>query len=235
MLKQLIIDLKALSNPGKAKFVAGYFKSWPGQYGEGDKFRGITVPEQRKVAKRYFKELTLNDLDQLLQSPVHEQRFTWLEALVMQYNKADELWKKQIIDFYVKHFDRVNNRDLVDTSAPYLLGDRMFMKSRKPLYQRVKSMHLWTRRIAVLTTFGFIKNGDFEDSLKLAELLLNDSHDLIHKAVGRMLREIGKKDERVLLKFLDAHVVEMPRTMLRYAIERLDEQARKSYLNQKVF
>lgn len=135
----------------------------------------------------------------------------------------------------MKHFDRVNNRDLVDTSAPYLLGDRMFMKSRKPLYQRVKSMHLWTRRIAVLTTFGFIKNGDFEDSLKLAELLLNDSHDLIHKAVGRMLREIGKKDERVLLKFLDAHVIEMPRTMLRYAIERLDEQARKSYLNQKVF
>src|SRR3989338_8489107 len=229
MLNQLIKELKQHSHPDKAKIYARFFKTGKGQYGEGDVFLGLTVPEQRELAKKYVN-LNFSDLKKLIYNKYHEHRLTGLFILVYRYEKAHNNEKNKIIDFYIKHKNRSNNWDLVDCVADKLLGKHLIDKDKSLLYELAKSQSLWDRRIAIISTFEFLKNHKFEDTIKISEMLLNDSHDLIHKAVGWMLREMGKRDEKELIKFLDKHYKKMPRTMLRYAVERLDESKRGHYL-----
>lgn len=204
-----------------------FFKTGPGDYGAGDKFIGVVVPDQRKIAKKY-KDLSLIDLQTLLDSPIHEHRLTALFILIFQFKASPQ----KIYNFYLKNLKNINNWDLVDSSAPKIMGQYLKdKKNRDILYKLVKSKNLWRRRIAVLTTYTFIKNNDFKDCLKLSKILLNDDHDLIHKATGWMLREIGKIDLSVLLKFLDKNYKKMPRTMLRYSLEKLSETKRQYYLS----
>jgi 3-methyladenine DNA glycosylase AlkD len=229
MLDQIKRDLLQLSNPEKAKKLSGFFKTGKGQYGEGDIFLGIPVPEQRKVAKKYI-DLSLNDIQELLSSKIHEHRLTSLIILVTKYEKTDNSGKDEIFSFYLKNTEKINNWDLVDLSAPKIVGDYLFNKDTSILFKLAKSDNLWERRIAILSTFKFIRNNDFEDALSISELLLHDKHDLIHKAVGWMLREIGKRDQEIEERFLSKYYMHMPRTMLRYAIEKFDENKRKFYL-----
>ena len=230
MLDHIKSDLAQLSDPERAKNLSWFFKTGKGQYGEGDVFLGIPVPEQRKVAKKHV-DLSLDDLQELLNSKIHEHRFTALVILISKYRKAEETGKKEIFDFYLKNTENVSNWDLVDLSAPRIVGDYLLKKERSILYKLAKSVSLWERRISILSTFTFIDKDDFEDALNISELLLHDEHDLIHKAVGWALREIGKKDQNVEERFLTNHYLHMPRIMLRYAIEKFDEAKRKNYLN----
>ena len=230
-LEKLKKDIQAYASPEKAKILQRFFKTGPGQYGEGDVFLGLKVPEVRSIAKKY-SQLSFNDLQELLDSEIHEHRLVALLILIIKYNKTED--KKEIIDFYLKNTQAVNNWDLVDLSADKLLGAYLFEKDKSLLYKLAKSDDLWEKRIAIISTFYFIKNNDFEDSLKISEILLNDKHDLIHKAVGWMLREVGKKDQEIEEKFLKKYYKTMPRTMLRYAIERFEEKKRKAYLRSEV-
>ena len=225
----IISDIQAHAHPDKARIYARYFKTGKGEYAEGDVFLGLTVPEQRTIAKKYVS-LPLAEIEELLYSKFHEHRLTGLIILVYKYEKASLVEKKNIIKFYLEHKQRSNNWDLIDCIADKLLGKHLLQRDKSILYELAKSDSVWDRRIAIITTFEFIKHNDFEHTLQLAAILLNDKHDLIQKAVGWMLREIGKRDEKALLKFLDKHSKEMPRTMLRYAIERLNENIRKSYM-----
>ena len=207
-----------------------------GEYGHGDKFLGVaTVATQRGVA-REFQALLLQEIAKLLTSAFHEIRFVALEILVMQYEAAAKLKdvavQKKICGFYLGHTARVNNWDLVDTSAPYILGDYLLTrpKERRVLYHLVKSENMWERRIAVVATQKLIAAGQYEDTIKLAKILLPDTHDLIHKATGWMLREVGKKSVPTLEQFLKTNATKMPRTMLRYAIEKFPPQKRAAYL-----
>lgn len=220
-------DLQRLKNPSKIKIYSNFFKTGKGQYGEGDKFLGITVPQQRVVAQKYAG-LGLLDIKKLLASPIHEHRLTASLILVEQYQNSVD--KRRIYNFYIKNAKGINNWDLVDLTAPKIAGDYLLKRDKSILYKLVKSKNLWERRIAILATFEFIKNNRFNDSLKMAEILLKDEHDLIHKAVGWMLREIGKRDQAVEEKFLKKHYLKMPRTMLRYAIERFSDAKRKYYM-----
>jgi len=226
---QLKSELKKLANKKQAQNLQRFFKTDKGQYGEGDIFLGIIVPEQRKVARAY-ENLSLADLQKLLDSKIHEYRLVALLVLLSQYKKADQAAKKKIVDFYLKNTRNINNWDLVDLSAPNILGNYLLGKSRQILYKLAKSKSIWEKRIAVITTLLFIRERQFSDTIKIAEILLSDKHDLIHKAVGWALREAGKRDESVLVGFLDKHCKAMPRTMLRYAIEKLNEKQRKFYL-----
>ncbi len=229
MLDQIKKELTKLGNPEKAKNLSRFFKTGKGQYGEGDIFLGIPVPEQRKVAKKHI-DLSLTDLQELFRSKIHEYRLTGLLILVLKYEKADNLEKTEVFRFYLKNTENINNWDLVDLSAPKIIGDYLINKKTAILFELAKSNNLWERRIAILSTFKFIKNNDFKDALCISELLLHDEHDLIHKAVGWMLREIGKRDQEVEEKFLIKYYMEMPRTMLRYAIEKFGKNKRKFYL-----
>ncbi|MBT6774337.1 DNA alkylation repair protein [Candidatus Woesearchaeota archaeon] len=228
VLSEIKKDLFGLSDPVRAKHSQRFFKTGPGEYGEGDVFLGLTMPELRVVAKKYFREVSLVDVQELVKSKYHEFRMCALVMLVYKYEKDME--RKKIYEFFLKNTKYINNWDLVDVTVPKTVGAYLIDNDRSILYELVKSSSLWERRIAVLATFAFIRLGDFKDSLKISEILLEDKHDLIHKAVGWMLREIGKRDEKVLEEFLDKHVTKMPRTMLRYSIERLEEGKRKSYL-----
>jgi len=219
-------ELQAYANPEKAKLLSRYFKTGKGQYGEGDIFLGISVPDQRKIAKNN-KDASLDEIKRLLESKIHEQRLTALLILVEQYQKTKD---ESLVTFYLKHTTFINNWDLVDLTAPRILGASLLNKDRKILYQLAKSNSLWEKRIAVIATATFIQKNQFEDTLKLAEILLNDKHDLMHKAVGWMLREVGKRNQEVEEEFLKKHYKEMPRTMLRYAIEKFDEKKRSFYL-----
>lgn len=231
-LAQLKKELKKLSNPKQAKILQRFFKTKKGEYGEGDIFLGVSVPKQRKTANK-FQTLPLEDLEELLNSKIHEHRMTALFILIKQYEKAGEREKKAIFDFYLKNTKNINNWDLVDISAPKIIGDYLLKKPRTVLYKLVKSKNLWKKRIAILSTFSFIRNNEFDETLKISEMLLSDERDLIHKAVGWMLREIGKRDQKTEEKFLKKHYLQMPRTMLRYSIERFDEKKRKFYLFKK--
>lgn len=224
--------LSPFADPKKAQGQARFFKTGKGEYGEGDKFLGVSVPTIRKVAKEN-SDLSFKELQKLIRSPFNDERSLALFILVEQFKKADEVEAEKIITFYLKHLLYVNNWNLVDGSAPYLLGEYLADKDRTLLYQLAKSYNLWERRVAIVSTWGLIRKGDCKDALKISEMLLGDKHDLIHKACGWMLREVGKKDEKLLFKFLDAHAAKMPRTMLRYAIERLPEKQRQSYLSIK--
>ena len=226
-LSQIKKELNSLSDKEKAKILSGFFKTGKGEYGEGDKFLGITVPEQRKIAKKY--DLTLKEIQKPLSSKIHEYRLTALFVLIKKYKNSEN--KKQIYNFYLKNTKNINNWDLVDLSAPNILGDYLIDKDRKILHKLAESKNLWERRIAILATYTFIRKNDFDDTLKIAEMLLNDKHDLIHKAVGWMLREVGKRNIEKEEQFLKKHHKKMPRTMLRYAIEKLDKKKRKYYLN----
>lgn len=233
MLNNLISDMEKLRNPKKAKILARFFKTGKGEYGEGDVFLGIQVPDTRKVAKNYL-ELDDQEIRELLDSKIHEHRLAALLLLVEKYKKSDEKRKKKIVDFYLTNTDRINNWDLVDLSADKILGDYLFDKDDREksiLYTLARSKNLWERRIAIISTFAFIKQEKFEETFKVAEILLQDKHDLIHKAVGWMLREIGKRNQEEEEKFLRKHYKRMPRTMLRYAIERFDDKKRKFYLS----
>ena len=234
MLDQIKKELKDLSDPKRAKKLSSFFKTGKDQYGEGDIFLGIPVPNQRKVAKKY-RELPLNEISILLSSKIHEHRSTALLILVLKYTKAGLKEKEIIFNFYLKKLDFINNWDLVDLSAPKIIGDYLIDKERSILYILIKSKSLWERRIAVLATFTFIRKMDFKDALNICESLLVDEHDLIHKAVGWMLREIGKRNQKLLEEFLNEFSLQMPRTMLRYSIEKLEPEKRKYYLNRKSF
>jgi 3-methyladenine DNA glycosylase AlkD len=229
MVEELRSELARAADPEKARSLAWFFKTGKGQYGEGDKFLGLTVPQQRRVARK-FRRMALGDIATMLSSEYHEHRFTALEILVAQYENGDDKARKEIFDFYLAHTRGINNWDLVDTSAPYIVGDYLRKRSRRVLYRLAKSKNLWERRIAMVSTLGFIRDGDCEDTLAIAELLLGDQHDLIHKAMGWMLREAGKQEMGPVLAFLERHYHEMPRTALRYAIERLPPARRRAIL-----
>ncbi len=230
MASQIFEQLKLVSSPEKAKASVWFFKTGPGDYGEGDKFIGVNVPQQRKVAKDLFRDLSIEEVLKCLRSPWHEERLTALFVLVLKYQKSKDADKRLIVGKYLENAKYVNNWDLVDSSAPYILGDWLVKRDKNVLYELADSDNLWERRISIISTLFFIRQGKYEDTLKLAEQLLIDKHDLIHKAVGWCLREVGKKDNELLLSFLDKHVLKMPRTTLRYAIERLPEEQRKYYL-----
>ena len=228
--KTVVKELEKFADPVKGKFLQRFFKTGKGEYAHGDLFLGITVPVQRTIAKKFI-DLPLEEVFKLLKSGYHEHRLTALLILVYKQAQADQELKVEIAKRYLRHLKYINNWDLVDSSASYILGPFYFSKSERDLLRMAKSKNLWERRIAVLTSYYFIKQNQFGTTLKLAEFLLSDKHDLMHKAVGWMLREIGKKSEPTLIKFLDKHYTKMPRTMLRYAIERLS--AAKKYLYMK--
>ena len=224
-------SLRAFASEERARANKWFFKTGPGQYGEGDIFIGVTVPNVRKVVKQY-RDADFEAIREQLASPYHEDRLLGLLILVEQSRKADEKMHKKIVDFYIRNRKGINNWDLVDTSAPEILGKYLFEygKSTNVLYTFARSRNLWEKRIAVLSTYWFIKNNSFDDTLKIASILLSDEHDLIQKAVGWMLREVGKRDLKTEEAFLKVHVREMPRTMLRYAIEKFPEAKRQAYL-----
>jgi 3-methyladenine DNA glycosylase AlkD len=217
------------ANPKRARDLAWFFKTGKGEYGEGDKFIGITVPVQRAIAKK-FRHLDLADVEKLLESRVHEHRSVGLMILVAQYEAGDTATKQKVFDFYLHHTRCVNNWDLVDGSAPYIVGKHLASRSRRVLYRLAKSPDLWERRIAMVATAAFIRSGDLKDAFAIATRLLDDKHDLIHKATGWMLREAGKQSRAKLVRFLKRNYSRMPRTALRYAIEHLPAAQRKKAL-----
>ena len=224
-------ELKGYIDDEKAAFLPRFFKAFKGGYGEGDQFLGIVVPLQRKVARKYYKKISLEEIESLLKEPVHEYRLTALLMLVNKFEKAtDEPERKAIVDTYLNNLESVNNWDLVDLSAPNILGAFLFDKDKSILYKMARTPDLWKQRIAILSTFYFIKQGRYDDTLKITEILLTHVHDLIQKAVGWMLREIGKRDFRVEYDFLKLNYRIMPRTMLRYAIERFESELRQKFL-----
>jgi 3-methyladenine DNA glycosylase AlkD len=225
--------LRTFASKEKAKILQGFFKTGPGEYGEGDIFLGVVVPNIRKVSQE-FQGISLPEIALLLTSEVHEERLLALLMLVQAFTKGDDAVKKKIYAFYLDNTRYINSWDLVDLSAPNIVGAYLMDKSRKPLYTLAKSRDLWERRIAILSTFAFIKQNDHRDALKITAILLDDEHDLIHKAGGWMLRELGKRDLLTEERFLKQYYKKMPRTMLRYAIERFPEVKRKKYLNGKV-
>ena len=229
ILENLKEDLRKRANKEKAKLLQGFFKTGPEQYGEGDVFLGLTVPQIRVIAKKYFKDISLHEIQSLVESKYHEFRMCGLIILTYKYEKFPS-GRKEIYDFYLKNTKYINNWDLVDVTTPRIVGTYLLDKDRSVLYNLAKSSDLWEKRIAVLATFPFIRNNDFKDCLAISEILLDDKHDLIHKAVGWMLREIGKKNQAIEEEFLNKHYKTMPRTMLRYAIERFEEGKRKGYL-----
>lgn len=227
--KEVINALKTLATEDRRKTNEWFFKTNKGQYGYGDIFLGVRVPDVRQVAKRFSQKITLNDLTELIKSPIHEVRLCALIILVNKYNKEDS---ERIYQYYLKHLNSVNNWDLVDTSAPHIVGDYLYNNPEKSkiLLEFSHSENLWVRRIGIVSTFAFIKNNEFNKTLEIAKLLLNDHHDLIHKAMGWMLREIYKRDEGLIKRFLRQNYAQIPRTTLRYAIERMDKEERLLYL-----
>jgi len=221
--------LQNLKNRDKAQILQKFFKTGPGQYGEGDIFLGITVPILRKTAKEHL-ELSFSELQKLLNSKIHEERLLALLILVLRYPKTDPKEKEETYNFYLKNLKNINNWDLVDLTAPQIVGEYLLKRKKEPLYHLAQSEHLWSRRISIIATFQFIKNHEFNCTLKIAKTLLLDQQDLIQKAVGWMLREIGKRELQAEEQFLKKHYLKMPRTMLRYAIEKFEETKRQQYL-----
>lgn len=224
--------LNAHENPGDAAFLQRFFKTGKGQYGEGDIFIGLRVPLVRKIATQ-FRDLPLTEIERLLESPIHEHRLCAVIIMTEQAKRADQGQRKALYDLYMRRTDRLNNWDIIDVSCREVAGGYLLDKSRQPLYRLARSHDMWERRIAIVSTWQFIREGDLADTFAIAELLLNDTHDLIHKAVGWMLREAGKRDEDQLKAFLNEHAAHMPRTMLRYSLERLHPEERQYYMRKK--
>ncbi len=228
-MNPVIEDLERISNPEKAQFLQGFFKTGPGQYGEGDRFMGITMPQIRSIAKKH-RGTPISECVEMQYDERHEVRMTALILMVDAFKKGQAAHAEFIYNQYIDHRAQVNNWDLVDLSAPYIPGVWLLNRDREILHELMKSEYLWDRRIAVLSTLHFIRNNDFGDTLCLCSGLLNDNEDLMHKACGWMLREVGKKNIDVLRGFLSDFASSMPRTMLRYAIERFPEPERKQWL-----
>ena len=225
-IKQQLI---ALGNKDKAEILSSFFQTKEGQYAHGDIFLGVTVPQIRKTVAP-FKNLPLNELSKLLQSEFHECRFAALVILVEQFKCGDETERENIYNFYLSNTEQINNWDLVDVSCHQIVGAWLMDKERTALYELAKSDLLWDQRIAIVSTWTFIRKNDFEDTLYLSEFFLNHPHHLIHKACGWMLREVGKRNKTTLTNFLDQFASQMPRVMLRYSLEKLSENERKNYL-----
>jgi len=232
MLSELKKEIHSRANPEKAKLLQRFFKTGKGEYGEGDLFLGINLPVLREISKRYFSLISLKDLEELLDNKYHEMRIIALLILMLQYKKSkkNRLMQRKIYEFYLKKTDRINNWDLVDISAPKIVGDFLWKNKEDILKELAQSPNLWERRIAIISTFSFIKNRDFGETLAISNMLLHDEQDLIHKAVGWALREVGKKNKKVLELFLISRYKEMPRTMLRYALEKFPEEERQKWL-----
>jgi 3-methyladenine DNA glycosylase AlkD len=225
--------LRQSGNPEIAAHSQRFFKTGPGEYGEGDKFLGIRVPILRRYAKQ-FRQLSLSETTRLLKSGYHEERLCALLILVTKYQRGDELEREKIFSLYLKNTQYINNWDLVDSSAHYIVGDHLYTADKQILFDFANSPDLWQRRIAIMSTFYFIRQQEFQVTLDLAEILLKDREDLIHKAVGWMLREIGNRDGKAERLFLKQHYREMPRTMLRYAIEKFPQPEREKYLKGRI-
>lgn len=232
MFKDIKKDLEILSSPAKASILQRFFKTWVWEYGEWDIFIGITVPELARLAKKY-RDISLADLEKLITSSIHEERFLALRIIRYNFEKAKDLEKKkELFEFSAKYISYINNWDLVDTFIPYVWGEYFFDKPRDYLYTLTSSPIVWERRIAIMTTFYFLRNKDFSDTIAISKILLQDSHDLIQKAVGWMLREMWKRELSLLLDFLEQYHKTMPRTMLRYALEKLSNE-QKTYFMKK--
>ncbi|PIR92999.1 DNA alkylation repair protein [Candidatus Falkowbacteria bacterium CG10_big_fil_rev_8_21_14_0_10_43_10] len=226
---QIKKELKKYADPKKAKILQRFFKTGPGEYGEGDVFLGLASQQIILVAKKFFG-MDLKSAEYLLRSKIHEERMLALRILMMKFNKGDLKEKEDIYKLYLKNARNINNWDLVDVSAPKIVGLYLLDKPCDILYKLARSKNLWEKRIAMLSTFAFIREKQFVDALKIAEIFLRDKHDLMHKAVGWMLREVGNRDRAAEEKFLKQHYQIMPRTMLRYAIEKFPEKLRQKYL-----
>lgn len=224
-------NLRSAADKKKVEILSRFFKTKKGEYGYGDVFIGVVVPEQRKIAKK-FKDLPFKEIEKLLESKIHEERLTALIILVNQYKTGDEISRAQIFKFYLKNISRVNNWDLVDLSCRDILGEYLVFHpaEQKIIFGLAKSENIWDRRIAIVSSWAFIKRKRFDLTLRLVKMFFNDSHDLMHKASGWMLREIGKQDERILKEFLNKSASKMPRVMLRYAIERFSKKDKKKFL-----
>ena len=228
-MNNLLKELKTLSDIQIAEHAQRFFKTGKDEYGEGDKFLGIRVPILRKKAEQY-KYLSLEEISHLLQSQFNEIRLISLFILIKNYEKSDHKHKEEIVNLYIGNIAFINNWNLVDASAPNILGDYLMNKKKTLLYLLASSNNLWERRIAIMSTFNFIKKGLYKDTIKIAGILINDREDLIHKAVGWMLREVGNRDFNIEVSFLNKYADKMPRTMLRYSIEKFPEGLRKEYL-----
>ena len=224
---------QASGNVNNAAHAQRFFKTGIGEYGEGDQFLGIRVPVIRHFIKQY-RHLQIDALHSFIQSPYHEERLFGLLSLVDRYKRGDEQQKRLVYRTYLDNMDHVNNWDLVDGSAHLIVGPHLQDRSRKPLYKLAKSRNLWRRRIAIMSTYHYIRQDEFDDTMEIATLLLDDKEDLIHKATGWMLREVGNRDRQVQEEFMHRYYKNMPRTMLRYAIEKFPERRRKAYLNGKI-
>ena len=232
--RQFVERLKAHRSRAELEKIQRYFRSGKGDYGEGDEFIGVRMGQVFALAKEFI-EMQPGEIEKLLESPIHEVRAGAVSIMDWQARnrKTPESRRKELFDLYMRRHDRINNWDLVDRSAPYVVGGYLFDKSRNMLYKLARSKNMWERRTAIVSTYYFVRAGDVADTFKIAEMLLNDDQDLIHKAAGGWLREAGKKDHAKLLRFLDKHAATMPRTMLRYALEKLDKEQRSHYLSMK--
>ena len=227
---QINNEIKNLADPELAVHHLRFFKTGKGEYAEGDLFYGLRVPDVRKIAKKYFKTIDLSEIDVLIKNPYHEVRLAAIIMLILKYRKADSEGQKKIYNLYLSNVDYINNWDLIDISAYAIVGAFLFNKNTEKLWELAKSGHLWSERISVLATLYFIKYGEYTHSIELAKHFLNHKHDLMHKATGWILREVGKKDINVLYAFLDQFHKVMPRTMLRYSLEKLSEEKRIIYM-----
>lgn len=229
--QQISNAVKALADKERAVHLQRYFKTGAGQYGEGDQFLGLRVPQVRKLATEFYKQAAPETIIELLGSPYHELRLLALFMLVLQFKKAkSEEEKENIVQLYLHNIPAINNWDLVDASAPYILGAHLLHKPKTILYEMAQSGNLWKQRIAIISTYYFIKQGHFNDTLNIAKILLQHPHDLIHKATGWMLRELGNKNLEVEINFLSEHYRNMPRTMLRYAIEKFEPRLKEQFM-----
>jgi 3-methyladenine DNA glycosylase AlkD len=229
-MDQIFNELRSSSNINKSKILTKFFQTHKGGYGEGDQFLGVTVPIQRQIAKKYYDKISLTDLKYYISNPFHECRLTAIFILVNKFQKSIPDHKKEIYHYYIDHLKNINNWDLVDSSADKIIGAYLFDKEKNFIYELSKSKNLWYQRISIISTFHFIRKNQFDDTLTLSKHFLNHEHDLIHKAVGWMLREIGKINYKIEYNFLKSHYLKMPRTMLRYAIEKFPESTRQNFL-----
>lgn len=228
-VETIISELMAYQQADKQEILPRFFKTGKGEYGEGDRFMGVSVPQVRLISKRN-RDISIDEVEQLLASPWHEARQCALFILTLQYQRAKAEERKTIVDFYLSHTDRINNWDLVDVSAHYILGDYLLSHSREILYRLAESPSLWENRIAMVSTYAFIRKGELDDTYALATRMMHHPHDLMHKAIGWMLREAGKKDVERLTRYVKQYAGQMPRTMLRYAIEKLENVMRQEIM-----
>jgi 3-methyladenine DNA glycosylase AlkD len=232
-LEAIIAEHEAIKNPERAAHSLRFFKTGRGEYGDGDLFLGVRVPVTRTITKKYYQDLTTVDLNKLLHSKWHELRLSAVVAMALQYKKADENYKKDIYNLYLKNIGQgINNWDIVDVSCAHIVGAYLWDKDRSPLYELAKQ-GLWHKRTSIISTFYFLRKGDPADTYKLAELLVNEQHDLLQKAVGWSLREMGKVDSQLLRQFLNTYAATMPRTALRYALEKLPVTEKQHYMSLK--